>query len=141
MEQNVRVHVAGYQRSGTETEEIHLCAKGCYYDRGETKYLIYEESGTETPEKYKVTLKITADRVLMIRKGTGSSRLEFIAGQSIRCDYDTGSGILPLTVHTHRILTALESSGVKIHLMYDLFYNDALLSGNEVTITIIYLPA
>ena len=137
MEHNVLIKIDSVQRCDGEENSISLSVKGLYRKQNDAIYLLYDEYSGEPPEKYRVILKIKGGHAVMSRKGAVSSRLEFAEGEHTCCDYNTGAGILPLTVCTHSISSRHAPGGREIvALTYDLCHNNMLLSSNEITISI-----
>lgn len=116
------------QRTGGESHRVKTEAPCSFLTKGDMVYLLYEEA-----DGSKTTVKIRGTCVTLLR---GQSRLELEQDIRHSCLYETGYGRLSLETAAHRVEHRLTSSGIIVRLEYDLWYQDAVLSHNTVTITV-----
>lgn len=127
------IQIDGQQQADGQSDRITTQTDGELQERGSAWYLSYvqrEESGDT-----KVIVKLESDRAVMLRSGAGSSRMEFRPGTDTFCDYDTGAGVLTLTVHTDSVSGTVSPRGGRVLLLYSLSAQGMLLSHNQVEIT------
>ena len=122
------IRVENRQRTGGESHQIKNEAACAFLRKGDTFYLLYEEKdGT------KITVKIRGTHATLLR---GHSRLDLEQGTRHSCLYETGYGTLPLETAAQRVEHRVTFSGGTARLLYDLWYQESLLSHNTVTITV-----
>ena len=85
--------IIGQQINETgEDGEVELITEGKYYQRGDTTYLVYEESKISGIEGCTTTLKIKDENIKMKRYGLLSSEIEFKKGKRYKSQYPTTIG-------------------------------------------------
>ena len=134
MTQNMHtITVIGRQKNGNSQDEQQFTAPCSVASRDGALYLAYTETD-EANHQTRVTLKFTASTAVMIRNGAGRTRMEFDPARQTDCDYDTGSGVLPLAIRTQAVACNLNERGGHARLNYTLYYGGSPLSDNEVLI-------
>ena len=126
------ITVIGRQRNGNSDDEQQFTAPCSYAVRGNDIYLSYTETDAQN-HATRVTVKLSDKEVVMVRSCEDArTRMVFVPSQKNDCAYDTGSGILPLMIHTHAIEQQITDLGGQARLAYTLYYGGAPLSENEV---------
>lgn len=110
--------------------------EGQYYEKGNTIYLLYESTDTESGSATKNTLKISDTCIELISHGAIKSRIRFIINTKTEAEYITPYGALSLSVDTEKVLILKEENLLKIKLHYDLIENDRLLSHSKMSIKV-----
>lgn len=137
MEKEVLISIKSTQSIGGETAEpTELITTGRYACRGGLKKFTYMESQLTGLEGTKTEFLIRPNEVVMNRTGTVTSRMVFQQGKKHHFLYGTPYGTLAMGISTRSIDTALSESGGSMDLAYDLDFENALLSRNEINITI-----
>lgn len=79
-----------------EEEQIEFVTEGKLYEKGDSLYLIYEESEFSGMPGCKTSIKVTGDSLRMKRLGTydasGNTAIQFEKGKRYRGLYDTPYG-------------------------------------------------
>jgi uncharacterized beta-barrel protein YwiB (DUF1934 family) len=84
------ISVKGTQKNEqNESDTIELITEGNFYIKGNTFYVVYEESELSGMDGTTTTLKITEDKVTLLRFGTNKSKMVFEKNKRYESDYDT----------------------------------------------------
>ena len=98
-----------------EEEQIEFVTEGKLYEKGDSLYLIYEESEFSGMPGCKTSLKVTGDSLRMKRLGTydssGNTAIQFEKGKRYRGLYDTPYGAVEIEVLTNYFKKNLDSEG------------------------------
>lgn len=71
-----------------------------YFQKGETRYLFYEEQPEGFPAPLKTRIKLKHQTLEIHRQGPGGSTMYFAPGQTYRTEYPTPYGVLLLDIVT-----------------------------------------
>lgn len=137
MEKEVLISIKSSQSiAGEAAEPTELITSGRYACRGGLKKFSYMESAITGLDGTKTEFLIRPDEVVMNRSGTVTSRMVFQRGKKHHFLYGTPYGTLAMGISTRSIDTELTETGGSMALAYDLDFENALLSRNEISITI-----
>ena len=105
-----------------EDAEVELITEGKYYQKGETTYLVYEESKLSGIEGCTTTLKINKDNIKMKRYGLLSSEIEFEKGKKYKTRYSTAMGNIEMEIFTQSIKNSINSTKAEgqLNIEYDI---------------------
>ncbi|QXM06779.1 DUF1934 domain-containing protein [Crassaminicella indica] len=98
---NIMLKIEGMQ-IGMDGEEntIELVTEGKLYEKGNTLYLVYEESEISGMAGCTTTVKISKDKISMKRFGTAKSEIVFEKGKRYNSNYHTPYGTFDMEVLT-----------------------------------------
>ena len=120
-----------------EEEQIEFVTEGKLYEKGDSLYLIYEESEFSGMPGCKTSIKVTGDSLRMKRLGTydasGNTAIQFEKGKRYRGLYDTPYGAIEMEVLTNNFKKNLDSEGKGT---IDIDYNISLKGLSEIRSTI-----
>ena len=115
---DIMLRIVGNQRHGMldqdETETMELITEGRFVQKGDSLYLIYEESELSGIEGCTTSLKVTGGCVRMKRYGEEQgirTAIEFEKGKKFSGYYDTPFGPIELEVLTNEITNELDPAG------------------------------
>ena len=115
---DIMLRIVGNQRQGAldadETETMELITEGRFVQKGDSLYLIYDESELSGVEGCTTSLKVTGGRVRMKRYGEAQgihTAIEFEKGKKFSGYYDTPFGTIELEVLTNEITNGLDPEG------------------------------
>ena len=99
----------------------------------------YEESDDTGYGGCHTSLRFDPEKgqVILLRTGAVHSQLIVEEGKRHQCTYDTGCGTIILGVNGSRIAADLDEQGGTLEFHYSLDVNTALVSENDVYITVI----
>ncbi|MCR5653026.1 MAG: DUF1934 domain-containing protein [Ruminococcus sp.] len=136
---NYLISVTGIQEVDGEKDEIELTTVGSYMinSRGNT-YIGYKEYDEENPaiSSNNVVKVERDDKVTIIRNGGQQTRLILEKGKRHQCHYRTIMGDLMIGVFTDSIKNELNDKGGKLHVSYELDFNNEFISKNEFYIDV-----
>lgn len=108
MGEQVRLTIIGRQRDGSgEINVTRTTAKGEYYYKNHSLYLLYRESADDDSAIIQSRIKYNNNRLELIRTGTVHTRMIFECGKEHMTDYVTPYGCLRLGILTHSVEGAL----------------------------------
>ncbi|MBE3592118.1 MAG: DUF1934 domain-containing protein [Thermoanaerobacter sp.] len=127
------ISVKGTQKNDqNESDTIELITEGSFYIKGNTFYVVYEESELSGMDGTTTTLKITEDKVTLLRFGTNKSKMVFEKNKRYESDYDTPYGKIPLGILPTDVKVAMLEAGGEITIKYALDLNNKTVSNNEL---------
>ena len=136
---NYLISVTGIQEVDGEKDSIELTTVGSYMinNRG-NKYIGYKEYDEENPaiSSNNVVKVENDDKVTIIRNGGQQTRLILERGKRHQCHYRTIMGDLMIGVFTDSITSNLDDKGGKLHVSYELDFNNEFISKNEFYIDV-----
>ncbi len=139
MRKKATIHIVGKQRypEGHEDQQ-EVMTEGIFYERNGAFYIVYSEPGNDSTghETVSTFLSIKEGSVALNRKGAVDLSQEFRKGILNRSIYTTCHGTIWLSVMPHRVESDLTVHGGRISLEYDLFFEDNLVSYNELLLNI-----
>lgn len=112
---DITLKITGRQMAGTEDEDqMEFITDGKLYDRGNSRYLVYEESEFSGFPGCKTTLKLTGNTIRMKRIGGGTgfgAEFVFEKGKRFSSRYQTPYGNLEMEVLTRDVVNNLSEEG------------------------------
>lgn len=120
---DIMLKIIGKQvTSDYEEEQLEFVTEGKYYVKGDSVYLLYDESEFSGMEGCTTSLKITGDRIKMKRYGESISldtEIEFEKGKRFKGYYDTPFGSVEMEVLTNDVVNKIEKAKGKGKLNID----------------------
>jgi uncharacterized beta-barrel protein YwiB (DUF1934 family) len=127
------ISVKGTQKNDqNESDTIELITEGSFYIKGNTFYVVYEESELSGMDGTTTTLKITEDKVTLLRFGTNKSKMVFEKNKRYESDYDTPYGKILLGILPKDVKVTMSETGGEITIKYALDLNNKTVSDNEL---------
>ena len=118
--------------SEAEEEQLEFVTEGKYYVKGESVYLLYDESEFSGMEGCTTSLKITGENIKMKRFGETigiDTEIEFEKGKRFKGYYDTPFGSVEMEVLTNDVVNNIIETEGKGRLNID--YNISLKGLSE----------
>lgn len=142
MDKNISITVSGTQLNENGQRLLtEVVSEGQYFERGDCRYILYDETDPETRLTTGNTLKFRDHVLELSRRGGITSRMVFETGKTHRTSYTTAYGTLILDISTEVISEFWSESGATVHICYRILTEDSLLSENELKIKIRNLPS
>lgn len=119
-----------------KSDEIEFVTDGEYLHDESGSIIKYMESeitgltGTET------AVSVRGNEVIVRRRGTLNSRMEFREGEKSRFLYDTQFGSTTLSVDTRKIKTRMDPTGAEIQIDYIVDMDHAVVSRNSLKLNV-----
>lgn len=137
---NIMLKIVGKQMNkGGEEEVIELITEGKYYKKGNTTYLVYQETELSGIDGCVTTLKITDNLIKMKRFGAASSEIQFEKGKRFNTHYNTPYGNVQMEVVTKKIENTLNTQDVTgfLNIEYNISLQGLLEGRNKINIEIL----
>jgi uncharacterized beta-barrel protein YwiB (DUF1934 family) len=126
------------KRSGEEPEVVELTTEGKYYHKGDSDYLVYDESEISGMKGSTTTLKLKDHKITLTRFGGARMRMEFEKGKRFSSDYVTPNGTFKLEILTGELYYVLnENIKGNILVRYQMSLKGLGQSNNELNIEIL----
>lgn len=138
---DIMLKITGRQCSGDEAEDqMEFITEGKLYERGASKYLIYEESEFSGFPGCKTTLKLTGNCIKMKRVGQSvgyGTEFIFEKGKRFNSKYHTPYGNLDMEVLTNDVINNLSEEGFgDISIDYHVSLNGMAEGRNKLKIEV-----
>lgn len=142
MDKNISITVSGTQLNENGQKLLtEVVSEGQYFERGDCRYILYDETDPETRLTTGNTLKFRDHMLELSRRGGITSRMVFETGRTHRTSYTTAYGTLILDISTEVMSEFWSESGATVHICYRILTEGSLLSENELKIKIRNLPS
>lgn len=137
MDKNISITVSGTQLNENGQKLLtEVVSEGQYFERGDCRYILYDETDPETRLTTGNTLKFRDHMLELSRRGGITSRMVFETGRTHRTSYTTAYGTLILDISTEVMSEFWSESGATVHICYRILTEGSLLSENELKIKI-----
>lgn len=134
----VALKIKGTQILDNEKDTIEIMTRGKFYKKGDSQYLVYDESELSGMEGSTTTLKIQQNKVEMKRFGAYKSNLIFEKDKKHISLYQTAYGNMEMEVITNHIEVDINDAGKgTIDADYKLYIADMTESKNKLHIEIL----
>lgn len=135
MTRDVYITITGTQLDEYGHEAVtELKVQGQYYEKGGSRYLLYEEQDEGTVTKN--TVKIKDCLLELSRSGPSRSRMLFQTGKAHHTNYITPYGVLQLEIYTEAMRSFWSEDSGTIELSYHLTAENLILSRNKLSVKI-----
>lgn len=108
-----------------EDQEISLVTEGKMGERNGHTYIVYEETELTGMKGSKSTLKIEPGKIVLIRYGEISTKMEFVENDIFMTTYNTPFGIFDMIIRTKIAKIMKQDEGGHIHLEYTIEISDS----------------
>ena len=137
MEKKVLVTINSTQHMDGESEQMELTTAATYLSDGPCHEIRYEETQATGLEGNTTTVRLEGDGTVSVRRsGKTDSLLLIKEGETNLCTYDTGYGQAMLGITGRAVHSTLKEGTGALRFFYSLSIDGALLSENEVSITV-----
>jgi len=125
MNRNVLVSVRGMFLAPAESEkdELELLVPGEYFERGGSRYILYEEQSTDFEEPIKNLVKITGKKVELRKRGLITANLVFDENTENMSHYTTPFGSIVMGIAATKIEISDSPDKLEIKMAYKLELN------------------
>lgn len=101
-----------------EDQEINLVTEGKLGERNGHIYIVYEETELTGMKGSKSTLKIEPGKIILVRYGEISTKMEFVENDIFMTTYNTPFGIFDMIIKTKKAQIKKNEQAGNIHLEY-----------------------
>lgn len=137
---DIQIKITGKQFAQDEEDRMEFITEGKLYEKGGSRYLIYDESEFSGFPGCKTTLKLTGDCLRMKRIGSSAgigTELVFEKGTRFNSRYYTPYGNMELELLTNDIVNNLSEDGTgHIDIDYQVNLGGVAEGHNRLTIEV-----
>jgi uncharacterized beta-barrel protein YwiB (DUF1934 family) len=119
-----------------EEDAIDFTTDGLYSFDGDTASLTYQESEVTGMEGTETNVVVSADKVIVDRNGTVTSRMVFRPGEKHAFLYDTPVGSATMHMNTRGLSSRFNEHGGHVEIDYVLDLEHAVVSRNRFKLTV-----
>ena len=132
---HVTLTITGTQ-TGEDNESMTIATQteGEYFERGNSTYLLYDETDPDDGSVTKNMLKLSGGALSLSKKGAVNSNMTWEEGKTIVSDYSSAFGRLMLSVKTKRLHICDSEEELHLEVNYRLSVEDTFLSDNSLSI-------
>ena len=142
MEDRYLITVIGTQTIDGENEKVEVITSGDYRQENGKTTVSYPQFSEEDPNiRTETTVTLEGDMMFIDSKGERNSRLILEKGRRHQCVYETPLGAMMLGIFTDKLSAKLDEHGGEISASYQLDFNSAAVSSNQIHITVKEKPA
>ncbi len=138
-ETEVKIQIKGTQKyvdNPGENDMVVTSAKGKYYLKNESIYIVYEEYDKELNQSTQSMLKIKENSVDLIRKGSINTKLSFKKDMKYASTYTTPFGVVLMAVETSGLTILRSEKQMTILIEYKTEMDDKYIADNKLNIVI-----
>ena len=133
----VIVTVQSIQRDETGQDiKIELVSAGKYYEKNNAQYIVYEESEITGMAGVTTIIKITGNKILLMRLGKIHQRQEFCKGKTYHSSYRMPFGVIEVGMKTYELDIHVINGLGTIKIGYDVILEGIGTNYNQLTITV-----
>lgn len=136
MKQDVNISIRGVYTAEEESTTTELFTVGSLCKKNGHYYITYKETETTGFDGCTTTMKVEDERVTVIRRGPTTSHLVLQKGVRNVGRYEMMGNPLEIGVFTDGLESTIGENGGSLHLKYTMDMNSALLSENELEISV-----
>ncbi|MDD4376820.1 MAG: DUF1934 domain-containing protein [Eubacteriales bacterium] len=129
-----------YNTEDKSEEQLEFITEGKLFEKGESTYLMYDESEFSGFPGCKTTLKLTGDCIKMRRIGEQvgyGTEIVFEKGKRFSGRYETPYGIMDMEVLTNDVINSLSKDGIgSIKIDYHVSLSGVAEGRNELNIQV-----
>lgn len=119
MRRKAIISVVSKQTDG-DGNKIEVVTPGEFYKENNDYYAVYEETELSGMEGTKTTLKISSDKLLLLRVGTTNAEMQFKKNNKDITLYNTPYGALEISVETKDLKINIDNNGGDVLVNYNL---------------------
>jgi uncharacterized beta-barrel protein YwiB (DUF1934 family) len=119
MRRKAIISVVSKQTDG-DGNKIEVVTPGEFYKENNDYYAVYEETELSGMEGTKTTLKISSDKLLLLRVGTTNAEMKFKKNNKDTTLYNTPYGALEISVETKDLKINIDNNGGDVLVNYNL---------------------
>ena len=136
MMKDVVISILSRNAVGEDEDSIDFVTEGLYSFDGEVACVTYLESEVTGMEGTRTSLMIFADKVVVDRDGTVTSRMVFEPGKKHAFLYDTPVGSATMHMSTRDLRQRFNEHGGQVEIDYVLDMEHAFASRNRFRLTV-----
>ena len=136
MTKDVILSICGFQFETGGDEPVEIITGADYFFKNGKHYVLYDEMLPESGEEVKNIIKISSERVDVLRKGPQSTHMVFETDKKNMTYYSTPFGKMMIGINTTNIDCKEDDLNIEAKINYALDVNYTHVSDCEITVNI-----
>ena len=128
MTDKVILSIKGVQHEFGEDGTTEMIATGNYYFRNGKHYILYDEMIPEIGEQMSNTLKMTPNRIDLIKHGSHNAHMVFEPNMKNMVMYRTPYGMMEVCFNTFSVALTETEENIHVQIEYALEINEGFIS-------------
>lgn len=129
---NVSIIINSMHNGESGEDSIQVNTEGTYYYKNGKHYICYKETDKESGEVSNSLLKVWANNVEMVKRGTGATHLYFETGKLNNTYLHTVMGNIFVSIDTGYVEITEETDKLKVNIEYSLIMEGEKMSDCRV---------
>ncbi len=119
-----------------EGEPIEIITNARYYEKNDSRYLMYDEMIEGVSEPISNLVRFGADSIEVTKKGMINVHMVFEEGKQNLTSYQTPYGSLMIGINTHKVEITEQDDCIHLEALYGLDINYEYLSDCQISMDI-----
>lgn len=136
MSKDVEVFIKAFHKDGIENSKIETINKGKCFFKDNKYYVCYEEKTDNANDVLKTTIKISEDKVEVIKRGETDTHMKFIQEYTDNTYLYTVMGKISVSIHTEILKVTKVNDEIKVIIEYELLLDSKKVSECNMEIII-----
>lgn len=136
MTNQVILSIKGIQHEFGEDADTQIITTGDYFYKNNKHYIMYRESIPDTMEVINNTLKISPERIDLIKRGSQGTHMIFEVNRKNSSFYKTPYGVMDVSFNTFDMDVQTTDSLITAKMDYALEINDSFISDCTIMIEV-----
>ncbi|MDO4268012.1 MAG: DUF1934 domain-containing protein [Eubacteriales bacterium] len=136
MTKDVIVRISGFQDMEGEQDGVEVITAGSYYMKNGRHYIVYEELMDGFGEKTRNVVKVSPDKLDIIKSGAVRAHLVFETDKKAVSHYATPMGEMVVGMSTNRINLEEQEDSLRLLVDYSLEINYDHVSDCSITMDV-----
>ena len=119
-----------------EGEPVEIITSARYYEKNDSRYLMYDEMVEGASEPISNLVKFDADSIEVTKKGMINVHMVFEEGKQNLTSYQTPYGSLMIGINTHKVEITEQDDCIHLEALYGLDINYEYLSDCQISMDI-----
>ncbi|TCK93296.1 uncharacterized beta-barrel protein YwiB (DUF1934 family) [Natranaerovirga hydrolytica] len=130
MTKEVLLSIKGLQTDFVSKDSLEMITTGTYYHKNDKEYINYIDNDLNKEKETKTTIKISEDKVDLIRFGGVTTHMIFEVGKNHMTHYNTPLGALLIGIKTKDIQVSKADTHLSLKIKYTIDINNNFISEN-----------
>lgn len=136
MTDKVILSIKGVQHEFGEDGTTEMITTGNYYFRNGKHYILYDEMTPEIGEQMSNTLKMTPNRIDLIKHGSHNAHMVFEPNMKNMVMYRTPYGMMEVCFNTFSVALTETEENIHVQIEYALEINEGFISDCTIEINV-----
>lgn len=136
MTRDVLIRISGLQQMDEDASDVEVITAGEYFWKNGKHYVIYDEMMEGFDGSTRNTVKITPEKMDILKKGVANANMVFEKNQKRLTRYATPMGEMVIEIGTNQIQVDENEDSLKVTVNYSLDINYEHVSDCNITLDV-----